>query len=62
MSSYGIEGKPPPVPAFGVLGAMIGAATENLMVSAGSGVVDVITSAVVGAIAGMTLVAWLRSG
>jgi hypothetical protein len=62
MSTHGIEDNPAPIPAFGVLGAMIGAATENLMAGTGSGINEVITGAVVGAIAAILLVAWLRSG
>ncbi len=62
MSIHGIDDKPPPLPTFGVLGAMIGAATENLLVGAGARVTDDLTAAIIGAILGMTVVVWLRSG
>jgi hypothetical protein len=61
MSFHQIDGKPHPVPAVGVLGALIGVASENLLAGPQSGVDDVITGAVVGAIIAMTLVLWLRS-
>ena len=46
MSTLGMEGKPSPVPAFGVFGAMIGAGTDNLLAGARTGLVGIITGAV----------------
>jgi hypothetical protein len=61
MRKFEIDDRPASLPVLAVLGAMTGAATENLMTGVGSAFEDVLTGAFVGAILAMTLIMWLRS-